>query len=207
MSPPSRSQRLAEAVQQLTADITDQEVTDEAEMPTRWNPAMPADRRRERAINLIYAALGDAVLVAWVYRNGVYAKLTDIDWRGVSRWRDIILGGVIHAFPGEALFHHDGQEVWLDAAEFSAWRAKRQPEQIPAPPGPKPGEASPKNKACDLAVAILNDDALRPPRGKGRKIALAKTIKQRLRLSHQEATIAGYIGPAVDEWERDHPDK
>jgi hypothetical protein len=177
--------------------------------------------KRERAIELLYTALRKAVLVAWVeIAPGEYVQLTGIDWTTASLWREIILGGDVRSLPHDPIARYEGLRVLLDEAAFEAWRLDRlahlsaeqaasEPAGVPAPSGPRPGQQSPKERACKLAEAILNDDAQRPQRVHGWKIKLARLVHARLgpdNANYQVGTIAEHIRPSVRIWEKKHPD-
>jgi hypothetical protein len=83
----------------------------------------------------------------------------------------------------------------------------REPAQRP---GPKAGETTPKDLACETAVQILDDDDRRPPRGYGRLIKLARLVNTELRTrghQYQDDSIRRMIGPTLREWEAAHPTK
>jgi hypothetical protein len=87
--------------------------------------------RRERAIELLYAALRKAVLIAWVeIAPGKFAQLTGIDWTTASLWHEIILGGFVLSRPPDPIKRHEGLKVVLDKAALGAWR----PEPVNKPP-------------------------------------------------------------------------
>ena len=136
VSPMPRHIEIVTALEELTADIADHEITDRDGVPVH-NPATLTWRKRERAIELLYAALCEAALAAWVCLSpGDYVQLTSIAWKGAKLWRDIILGGVVLVLPPEEIERYEDEHVLLDAEAFEAWRLRRLPpadvEESPA---------------------------------------------------------------------------
>jgi hypothetical protein len=77
-----------------------------------------------------------------------------------------------------------------------------------AAPGRKAGVAPQQRKMCEAAKKILGDDLLRPKRGKGRRVAIARILNAREEFKpYQLDTITGYIRGAINEWELQNPDK
>jgi hypothetical protein len=77
------------------------------------------------------------------------------------------------------------------------------------PTGRKPGQNSPKGLACDIVLSILNDEARRPPKRHGRKIALARMVHSVLEKdgkTHAVLTIEKYIRDTIKDWEKMNPD-
>jgi hypothetical protein len=76
--------------------------------------------------------------------------------------------------------------------------------------GPKAGARSIKGLACEIALRILEDEAQRPPRGRGRLTKLAGLVNAELAghpHRYQPDSIRRSIGPSVREWEKKHPDQ
>jgi hypothetical protein len=77
-------------------------------------------------------------------------------------------------------------------------------------PGPKAGEKSPKDLACDIARQILDDEKKRPKLGYGRRITLARMVNDELaRLGYRYAndSVRKMIGLSLEEWEAKNPQK
>ena len=76
--------------------------------------------------------------------------------------------------------------------------------------GRKPGQPSPKGRACKAVLSILNNDAQRPTPGRGRKAELARMVCTDLKAdgqSYQENSVAKMIRETVSGWESQHPGK
>lgn len=61
--------------------------------------------------------------------------------------------------------------------------------------------------AWDIALEILNTP-LRPPRGRGRRTALARLVMTNLAsrgIPRELDTVVGYISPGLDDWEQKNP--
>lgn len=76
----------------------------------------------------------------------------------------------------------------------------------PAVIGRKPGQMSLKESVCRAALAILDNDANRPPRGHGRRAQLAKMVHGHFPL-YKLNSIEKMIRNTVAEWERQNPDE
>jgi hypothetical protein len=90
------------------------------------------------------------------------------------------------------------------------WQRETLPRPEPKilePPGPKPGEPSPKRKIWEHALAILEDDDMRPPRRRGRLGTIAALVRNRGGYPHAPATIAKYIRHDFREWETKNHNK
>jgi len=77
-------------------------------------------------------------------------------------------------------------------------------------PGQKAGAQKPKELAWEIALAILEDEARRPPRGHGRLTTLAGTVNVELTkhgLQYKNDSVRKMIESSVREWERKHPHK
>jgi hypothetical protein len=87
-------------------------------------------RKRERAIDSLYKALCNDVLIAQAQNpvSGTLVWLNGLDWRGVGFWRDIIIGGTIHTQQWEAIAQYDGWRVWLEASAFDCWLNSTTPD-------------------------------------------------------------------------------
>jgi hypothetical protein len=75
-------------------------------------------------------------------------------------------------------------------------------------PGPKDGEQSVKDLACEIALQVLDDEAQRPNPGYGRRVRLAGIVNAKLaKLGHQykDDSARKMIGPTLREWETKHP--
>jgi len=74
--------------------------------------------------------------------------------------------------------------------------------------GGKPGC---QEEAWQIAFEILSDDALRPARGHGRLMTLARLVNaERIRRGRQhreDDTIRRWLGAGLREWEAKHPDR
>jgi hypothetical protein len=146
------------AVERLAADISDQEVIDQDEADEAvWNPAAPAYRKRERVIMLLRDALRRAELPAWVLLpSGELIQLTGIDWKTAKLWRDIILGGVVRAFPPEEMDRYEGGRVLLEDPIFETWRLRRLPADVKEVPAAGPAVDMP-------GPEIVAEPAAEPP--------------------------------------------
>jgi hypothetical protein len=123
----------AEAVRQLNAQISDQEVTElvRKHVRTNWNPddASIAWNKRELAIILLYDAFCDGTLTTSVRSAaGRMVPLTGLDWRGMFYWRDVILGGIVRTVAGEQLIAYDGCVVVVDG--FREWLDQRGEQRV-----------------------------------------------------------------------------
>jgi hypothetical protein len=74
------------------------------------------------------------------------------------------------------------------------------------PPGRKPGQDSPKSAMCAEAVAILNNNTLRPPPKHGRVTKIANMIQPKFP-GYKPGTITGYISDAIRQWVVKNPGK
>ena len=74
--------------------------------------------------------------------------------------------------------------------------------------GGKPGC---QEEAWQIAFEILSDDALRPARGHGRLMTLARLVNagriRRGRQHREDDTIRRWLGAGLREWEAKHPDR
>ncbi|MDR3486297.1 MAG: hypothetical protein P4M05_15500 [Bradyrhizobium sp.] len=82
----------------------------------------------------------------------------------------------------------------------------------PPTPGPKPGQATQKDRVFDAARAILDDDAKRPPKGRGRLVRIVQMVQESylpagIGIRYKLNTIERMIRPAFKEWEKRNPDK
>jgi hypothetical protein len=156
MNPPPVYIDMVTAVQRLTADISDEEITDRDGVPVR-NSAILTWRKRERAIELLYAALREAALAAWVrVASGALVQLTGIDWKTAKLWRDIILGGVVRAFPPEEMDRYEGGRVLLEDSIFETWRLRRLAADVKEVPAAGPAVDMP-------GPEIVAEPAAEPP--------------------------------------------
>jgi hypothetical protein len=74
-------------------------------------------------------------------------------------------------------------------------------------PGRKAGAISVKDLACKLVLRILDDEAQRPPRGRGRLTTLAGMVNADLvRHGHhyKDDSVRKMIAPSVRDWEKKH---
>ena len=95
-------------------------------------------------------------------------------------------------------------------AEAPEPKAASAPLPGAAKPGPKAGEKTSKGHACQIALEILANDDHRPPRGYGRRIAVARLVNAELRaqgIDYKDDSIRSMIGQTVREWEDAHPHK
>jgi len=79
----------------------------------------------------------------------------------------------------------------------------------PPSPGPKPGQKTVKDRAFDAVRPILDDDAKRPPKGRGRLVRLARMVQESLLLEgirYEQNTIERMIRQAVRQWEEHNPE-
>jgi hypothetical protein len=217
----------ADAVTRITARILDQDIKNRDGVLVR-DPAILAWLKRDRAVHLILEALRAAELTAWAQLAcNPPVQLSSIDWVAPAFGYETILGGAVRAAHGERIARFDDATVLVDPDE--AWLKRQLVEDIPpadseagdkrpvpvpqklgaaAPPGPRPGGGqSPKRRCAIEAMTVLDDETQRPQRGKGRKIAVARLVRERLSLSHAAETISRYISGPVTEWERLHPDQ
>jgi hypothetical protein len=134
---------LDEAVGLLTADISDQELAEEQqdlESNLKAHQDHVKDRRelelpplfltpltkRELAIIQLHIALRDELSsLVRDPQTGQFFRLTGLDWFGAKFWREMIIGGVVRALPGEGIDRHKGRRILLTAAAFNAWRQRR----------------------------------------------------------------------------------
>jgi hypothetical protein len=124
---------LDEALAQLAADNSDQEVYEERK---RLKPAAAGElslaelawAKRELAITRLHIALRDGALIGFV-RNPVSRelfRLTGTDWHSAAVfWREIIVGGIVRAAAGEEIERHEGRRVLLEASTLDVWLKKR----------------------------------------------------------------------------------
>jgi hypothetical protein len=142
---------LDETVGPLTADISDQELAEEQqdlksnlkahqdyvkgrskqELPPLLVPPLT---KRELALIQLHIALRDGELISLVRdpQTGDFFRLTGLDWWGAAFWREMIIGGVVRASPGEDIDRHNGRRILLKAAAFDAWR-QQQAQKRPQP--------------------------------------------------------------------------
>jgi hypothetical protein len=110
------------------------------------------------------------------------------------------------------LLRFDRDEIQLGDKLIMHVRATRVLPQNSNPPvpGPKPGQETIKRRADNAVRAILDDDAKRPPKGRGRMVTLARMIRESFLpegIHYEQNTIERMIRPAVKEWEKRNPDK
>jgi hypothetical protein len=74
-------------------------------------------------------------------------------------------------------------------------------------PGPKDGEQSVKDLACEAALQILDDEEQRLELGHGRLTTLAGIVNARLGHRYKDDSIRKMIGPSVRDWEIRNPQK
>jgi hypothetical protein len=77
-------------------------------------------------------------------------------------------------------------------------------------PGPKDGEKSVKDLACEIALQILDDEAQRPNLGYGRLAAVARTVNAELAgrgYQYLDNSIVKMIRPSLRDWETRNPQK
>jgi hypothetical protein len=77
------------------------------------------------------------------------------------------------------------------------------------PPGRKPGQNSPKNLACDIALSILADEAQRPPIRRGLRAELARRVRAVLKKdgkTYEVNSIEKFISDTVKDWVKKNPD-
>jgi hypothetical protein len=89
-------------------------------------------------------------------------------------------------------------------------RAQAVPAAQNHAPGRRPGQNSPKDRACDIVLSILNDQARRPPKRRGRKTELARMVGAALSnegKSYAVNSIEKFIRGTVQDWERLNPDR
>jgi hypothetical protein len=99
---------------------------------------------------------------------------------------------------------------WFEvcAADVLAIWPGRDPTKA-APPGPKPGERTGKQRACELTSAILADEQRRPRRRHGRLTEIARMVAEDLRregLNYAAQSVEKVIRPTLKEWEAKNPD-
>jgi hypothetical protein len=199
---PGHDEVFEKFVQSITIDTTARE---------HWDA-------REDAIEQVHAALcGDALkAVVRDPASGQMFRLTPNGWRFLGAWRNTIVGGVVHSSIGEEFSVYNGRRVLVEQFVADAWLEERRPKHHDArpkhhdAPGPKPGVETAKDKACAAALAILNDDAERPPKRKGRQIELAEIVRKKLgpQGEHYKVdSIRKMISPTVRGWQEHNPDK
>ena len=110
-------------------------------------------------------------------------------------------------------FRFDGDEMGLNGIKLTGVRVVRA-QAVPAsqndPPGRKPGKKSAKDLACDIVLAILNDDAQRSLKRHGRLIELARMVQAVLDKdgkTYEVNSIEKFIRDTVKEWQKMNPDK
>jgi hypothetical protein len=146
-----------EAIELLTADISDQEFEEARAGHPAWPAAASANNvergeireinverdfigevlarpaaKRELAITLLTTALCNSTLLIWVQLSatGARIQITATNLRTTALLRESIVGGIVRAFPDEYLTRYDGEELLLSRAEFQAWRKSRlRPDQ------------------------------------------------------------------------------
>jgi hypothetical protein len=115
---------LDQAVIRLAADIPNHEILQQPRLRLIGESeyARLVWAKRELAILKLHAALGDGTLVALVRDpvSGSLSRLTGLDWRSMTFWRETILGGAVCAVAGE-LARHDGGHVLLESVAFNTW--------------------------------------------------------------------------------------
>jgi hypothetical protein len=214
-----------DVVTRIAARISDQDMTNRDGVPVR-DPAKLVWLRRNRAIRLILEALRAGELSAWAQLgSNPPVQLSSIDWVAPVFGYEIIVGGAVRAAVGERIARFEDATVLFDTDE--GWLERQLIEDVPpagseaayarpaaalrtieaaAPPGPRPGGGqSPKGRCANEANRILDDETQRPQRGKGRKIAVARLVREHLSLSHAAETISRYISRSVIDWEQLHP--
>ena len=110
------------------------------------------------------------------------------------------------------LLRFDRDEIKINDTKITSVRAVPTSRQIviPQAPGPKPGHETAKRRVDDAVRTILESDAERPPKGRGRMVSLARIVQERLAsegLRYRLNSIEKMIRPAVKEWEKRNPDK
>jgi hypothetical protein len=135
---------LDEAVRPLTADISDQELAEKIKahqdrVKDRSKLKLPPlvvtlPTKRELTLHQLHIALRDGELISLVRdpQTGQFFRLTGVDWFGAKFWREMIVGGVVLASPGEEIERHRGRRILLTAAAFDAWR-QQQAQKRPQP--------------------------------------------------------------------------
>ena len=107
---------------------------------------------------------------------------------------------VLEAAPILAIAERRGDGGEIIRRLVAHWVKKRRP-------GRKAGAISVKDLACKLALRVLDDEAQRPPRGRGRLTTLAGMANADLvRYGHQykEDSVRKMIAPSVRDWEKRH---
>jgi hypothetical protein len=110
-------------------------------------------------------------------------------------------------------FRFDSDEMVLNGIKLTGVRVVRA-QAVPAsqndPPGRKPGKKSAKDLACDIVLAILNDDAQRSLKRHGRLIELARMVQAVLDKdgkTYEVNSIEKFIRDTVKDWQKKNPDK
>jgi hypothetical protein len=121
---------LDEAVAQLAAHISHQEVSEEQKRLKKTvkqlNPAVLHWVKRELSVQKLHAALRDSALVGLVRDpvSGELFRLAATDWHSTVFWREIIVGGIVRAQGHEEIGRHDGRRVLIEASALDAWLKK-----------------------------------------------------------------------------------
>jgi hypothetical protein len=106
-------------------------------------------------------------------------------------------------------------ELWPEPAVLSS-SATAATTTRPPDGAPEASRSGPKGKqriaelAWQAALAILGDNARRPPSGYGRLSTLARQVNAELAKQghhYQADSIRKVIGPSLRDWERRHPDE
>jgi hypothetical protein len=112
---------LPEAVRQLAADLSNQEVTVSPDRGVR------AWAKRETAIWKLYEALQNDALISIVRdpASGEMFRITAVDWHGAALWRDTIIGGEILALPDELIERYANRLALIETPAFDKWMKAR----------------------------------------------------------------------------------
>jgi hypothetical protein len=110
------------------------------------------------------------------------------------------------------LLRFDRDEIQLGNRIIMGVRAAPASPQIMTPQatGPKPGYETAKRRADDAVRAILDNDAERPLKGRGRMVTLARMVQEKFAsegIRYELNSIEKMIRPAVKEWEKRNPDR
>jgi hypothetical protein len=72
---------------------------------------------------------------------------------------------------------------------------------------PQPQGSDLAAKSWPIALQILKDDEVRPPRGYGRLMKISRLVNAKLQERYKDDSVRRAIGPSVREWESRNPRK
>jgi hypothetical protein len=167
---------LEQAVAQLAADISDQEVDEEQQRQKNDTANLSFSElhwlKREMAIARLYVAFCNGNLIAVVRDplSGALFRMISTDWKGAAFWRETIAGGIVRAQMGEEIAPYEGRRILLDAEAFGAWLQAQQRRR-----------SQPAKAACRKWLEAAMRQA--PNRGPKSKDEWRREVKERFGVS------------------------